>query len=150
MPGRRLRNTLVLDVQERLSELTYHGNDLCLESKLVAETTGKVADLALAIAGHIGRLADVVEHVTRCEEEDGDDANASPQVAVLHKWENSRREGHNERQRTKSGDRSHDDPEPVGRADDIWVRATRDLSLEPLVDWVGAVKAGSCQSSTFI
>lgn len=66
------------------SELTHGSDNLSLETKLVLETTGKVGNATLAVACDIGDLADVVEHVTTGEEQNGDQADGSPEVAALN------------------------------------------------------------------
>lgn len=44
--------------------LTHSGNDLCLKTELVLETTSEVADSTLAIGSDVRDFADVVEHVS--------------------------------------------------------------------------------------
>lgn len=66
---------------------TNGSNDLCLETKLVLEAPGKVSDAALAVTGNVGDFSDVVEHVAGCEEENHDDADGGPEVAVLEEGE---------------------------------------------------------------
>lgn len=69
----------------REAEDTIHGsNDLCLQSELVLKATSEVADSSLAVARDVGNFADVVEHGTGGEEQDCDERDCSPQVAVLH------------------------------------------------------------------
>lgn len=58
-------------------------NDLGLKTELVAEATGKVAESALAVALNVWCLPDVVEHVAAGEEKHSDQAECSPEVAVL-------------------------------------------------------------------
>lgn len=65
------------------SSRTHGGNNLCLQAKLVLESTGKVADASLSITGHVWDLANVIEHVSAREEQHSDQADSSPQVAVL-------------------------------------------------------------------
>jgi len=55
---------------KRSSEtLTHCGNDLRLETKLVAEATSEVVEAALSISRNIWRLPDVVEHVPTGEKQ---------------------------------------------------------------------------------
>jgi hypothetical protein len=69
------------------SLLTNCSNNLRLETELILETSGKVADTTLSIARHIWHLSDVVEHVSACEEQNRDQADCSPQVSVLDERE---------------------------------------------------------------
>lgn len=62
---------------------TNCSNNLRLKTKLVAKAPGKIVDSALAIARYVGRLPDVVEHVPASEEQDGDETDGSPEIAVL-------------------------------------------------------------------
>ena len=63
--------------------LTHRSNNLRLQTILVLKSSSKVAHATLAILLHIGHLADVVEHVAGGEEEHHDQADCSPEVAVL-------------------------------------------------------------------
>lgn len=67
------------------SKLTNCSNDLGLQTKLVLEASGKVADATLAISGHVWDLSDMVEHVSTGKEKNSNQANGSPQISVLEK-----------------------------------------------------------------
>lgn len=58
-------------------------NDLRLQAKLILEPAREVRDAAVAVARHVWHFADVVEHVARREEQDGDERDSGPDVAVL-------------------------------------------------------------------
>lgn len=64
--------------------LTHGRDNLTLEAKLVLETSSKVGNLALAITANIWRRPDMVKHVTARKQQNSDDRQRSPQVAVLH------------------------------------------------------------------
>jgi hypothetical protein len=68
---------------KRVERLTHGSNNLGLHTKLVRETPREIANAAPAIACNVGHLADMVEHMSTCEEEDKDQADRSPEVAIL-------------------------------------------------------------------
>lgn len=82
------------------------GDDLRFETELVAESTSKVVDAALAVTLNVGCLTDVVEHVARGKEEDSNQREGSPEVAVLE-----------ERQNVGSGDGNSGDTSKYGGGD---------------------------------
>lgn len=53
--------------RDRCIKLTDGCDDLRFHSELVLEAAGKVADAALSVAGNVGHLSDVVEHVAAGE-----------------------------------------------------------------------------------
>lgn len=65
------------------SKLTYSGDNLCLQSKLLGELITKVADTTITISSNIRHLSDVVEHMSTSEKEDGDQANSGPDIPIL-------------------------------------------------------------------
>jgi len=93
-------------------------DDLRLEAELVAEASGEVADAALAIARDVRGLADVVEHVSRCEEQDGDQADSGPEIAVLEDWDDVGRCDGNYSDGAQCGCGNLRDFGPVGGAGD--------------------------------
>lgn len=106
---------------------------------MVLETTGKVGDATLAITRYIRNLSDVVEHVARGEEQNHDDANGSPEVAVLEEGENIGAGDGGEGDETEDGDGADDELHPVegtveGRG---WGRGK--MAREPVMDWFCAV-----------
>lgn len=54
-----------------------------LHAKLIRKSTGKVADASLSIARNIRDFPDVIEHMAAGEEQDNDQADGSPEVAIL-------------------------------------------------------------------
>lgn len=72
------------DLQIRRARLTDGSHNLCLQAKLILESTGKIADATIAISGHVRDLPDVIEHLAAGEQQNGDQADGSPEVAVLH------------------------------------------------------------------
>lgn len=53
--------------------LTYRRNNLRLKPSLVLKSSDEVADLAFAISSYIRRVANVVVHVARSEQQDQDE-----------------------------------------------------------------------------
>jgi hypothetical protein len=64
--------------------LTYSGDNLCLQSKLVLETTSKITYSTLAVTRNIRDLADMIEHVPAREEKNRNQADCGPKVAILY------------------------------------------------------------------
>lgn len=128
-------------------QLTHRCNDLRLKTELVLEATGKVANAALAIGRDVGHLANVVEHVAAGEEKDSDQADGSPQVAVLDNREEVRRSDEKEGQSSDDSGRDSDNLNIVDRADDRWVRCIGEMAAEPRVDGLGLVGANTVRMS---
>ena len=63
--------------------LTHSSNDLSFEAILVREPASKIAHTASSITSNIRNLSDVVEHVSTCEEKDGNQADSCPEVSIL-------------------------------------------------------------------
>lgn len=122
-------------------QLTHGCNDLRLKTKLVLETTGEVADTALAIGRNVGDFTDVVEHVTAGEEQDGDQADGGPQVAVLDNGEEVRRSDEKEGQSTNNSGRDGDDLKVVDRANNWRVRRIGEMAAQPCVNGFSLVGA---------
>lgn len=64
--------------------LTDSSHDLGFQSKLVLEASCDIADAAMAISNNVWNLPNMVEHMTTNEEENGNQADGSPNVAVLN------------------------------------------------------------------
>ena len=70
---------------------------------MVAEATSKVAKASLSIASYIRNLSNVVEHVSAREEENSNQAESSPEIAVLKDGNDIRCGDGKERDDTKDG-----------------------------------------------
>jgi hypothetical protein len=123
-------------------KLTHCGNDLSLKTELVLEATSKVADTTLAVGLNIGDLADVVEHVSAREEQDGDQADGGPEVAVLDDRQKVRRGNCKEGEDTDDSSCYGDNLHVVDWALDGWVRRVGEMAAEPCVDGFGLVGTG--------
>jgi hypothetical protein len=67
------------------SETLTHGcNDLSFQAVLIRKSPSEIAHTASSITGNVGDFSDVVEHMTTCEEKDSNQANSSPEVAILN------------------------------------------------------------------
>lgn len=95
-----------LDCNEE-DHLTHRSHNLRLHPKLILETSSKVADPALTIPSHIWHFANMVEHVSAREQQDRDQADRRPEVAVLNDGQNIWR-GHAE-ERDQTEDARQDD-----------------------------------------
>lgn len=118
---------------------THGCNDLRLHSILVLEPTGKVADATFTVARDIWNLADVVEHVTASEEQNGDEADGGPDVAALS---NGPDVGPSDVAQGGSARDEGEDGEPLypveGPLDGrMW--AVRCMASDPVVDLLGAL-----------
>jgi hypothetical protein len=131
-------------------ELTHCGNDLSLKTELVLEATSKVADTTLAVGLDIGDLADVVEHVSAREEENGDQADGGPEVAVLNDRQKVRRGDCEEGEDTDDSGCYGDDLHVVDWALDGWVRRVGEMAAEPCVDGFGLVGTGRVVLESFV
>lgn len=113
-----------------------------LEAELVAETTGKVADAALAVTLYVGCLADVVEHMAGGKEEDSDQGEGCPEVAVLEEGNDVGRGDSDDSDTSKDGGGNGDDLDPVDRARDLGLGDVGgELAGDPGVDLLGGLRA---------
>jgi len=88
---------------------------------LVLEATSEVAYTAPSIRCHIWHFPNVIEHVSAREQQDGDQTDGSPEVAVLDDGENvGRRDGEegDDAEHRRNGDRN---PHVVDRTHERWV-----------------------------
>jgi hypothetical protein len=108
---------------------------------LVLETASEVADATLSISSNVGNLADVVEHVSAGEQQDSDQADGSPEVAVLDDREEVGCCNSQEGEDTNDSSRDSDDLHIVDRTLDRWVRRVGKMTAKPCVDRLGLVGA---------
>jgi hypothetical protein len=73
-----------------LRRLTHSCNNLCLQAILIGETASKVADAPTSITSNVRHLSNVIEHVAASEQKNSDQADGSPDVAILNNWKNIR------------------------------------------------------------
>jgi hypothetical protein len=66
-----------------MGELTHGGHYLCLHPILGLESTCKICDATFSVSCDVWHLSNMIEHMSRSEEEDQDQANRCPQVSVL-------------------------------------------------------------------
>jgi hypothetical protein len=121
--------------------LTHRGNDLSFETELILEAASEVADTALAISSDVGNLADVVEHVSAGEEQNSDQADGSPEVAVLDDREEVGCSDSQECEDTDDGSRDSDDLHIVDGALNRWVKRVGEMTTKPCMNGLGFVGA---------
>jgi hypothetical protein len=112
---------------------------LSLETELVLETAGEVGETTLAVVASVGHLADVVEHVAAGEEQDKDQADGGPQVAVLDDWKDVGRGDGEECEGTDDSSRDGDDLDIVDRTLDRRVRGVGKVTAQPRVNRLSLV-----------
>lgn len=122
-----------------LLELTHSSNDLRLETKLVLETAGEIGETALAIVTGIWNLADVVEHVSAGEEQDENQADGGPEVAVLDDGKDVGRGDGEECEDTDDGSCDGNDLDIVDGTLDRWVRGVGKVTAQPRVNRLSLV-----------
>ena len=106
---------------------------------MVLETAGEVGETALAIVTSIRHLADVVEHVSAGEEQDKNQADGGPQVAVLDDGKDVGRSDCEEGEDTNDSGCDSDDLDIVDRTLDRWVRRVGKVTAQPRVDRISLV-----------
>lgn len=121
--------------------LTDGSHNLCLHAILVLETTGKVADAATAIGSDVGDFPDVVEHVAAGEQQDRDQADGSPDVAILDDGEDIWPCDKCRSQTARQADNGNDPFHPVDRPLDRRVRAVGQMASEPGVHLLSSLGA---------
>ena len=112
---------------------------MSLKTELVLEAASEVSEAALAVVASVGHLADVVEHVSAGEEQDENQADGSPQVAVLNDGKNVWRSDSEEGEDTDDSGCDGDDLEIVDRTLDRWVRGVGKVTAQPSVNRLGLV-----------
>jgi hypothetical protein len=95
--------------------LTDGGNNLRLETELVAKSSSEIAESTFSVSGDIRHFADVVEHVSTGEEQHGDETEGSPEVAVLEDGDDVGRCDGDKGDGAKDSCRDGDDLDPVDR-----------------------------------
>lgn len=123
------------------AKLTDGGDNLRLHAELVLETASKVADATLAITSNVGDLSDVVEHVAAGEEKHHDQAEGSPQIAVLDDGQNVGGGDGDEGDEAEDSSGHGDNLDVVDGADNRRVRALGEVARDPGVDAVGGLAA---------
>ena len=123
-------------------ELTHSRNNLCLHPKLILKSTRKIRDAAATVPGYIRHFPNVVEHVARGEEEDGDEAERGPEVAVLHDGQYVRPCDGAEGDETQRDSCADEDAGVVERSHEGWVLGVGEVAGDPGVDWTGVGGSG--------
>lgn len=125
----------------RGEKLTKSSDNLRLQPKLILEPSGKITHPALPISRHIGNLPNMVEHVPGREQEDGDQGDRGPEVAVLDDGQQVRGCDGAEGDQTQHRRRRDGEFHVVERPPEFRVRDVGELAREPGVDGFGFVGA---------
>nr|POE93616.1 hypothetical protein CFP56_19628 [Quercus suber] len=125
---------------------THGRHNLRLYSKLAGEATSNIADPALAVLLHVWDFPDVIEHVSAGEEQDKDQADRSPEIAILDDRQDVGRGDREESHTSEDRSGHHCDLDIVDRSNERWVRTTRQVSGDPSMNWLGGYRAGICVS----
>lgn len=126
---------------ERGDQHTHGSDNLCFQTKLVLEAASKVGETTLAVTRYIRNLPDVVEHVARSEEQDGNEGDGGPEVTVLEDgkdvWSSNGSEG------DEAEDRDGGDDQLLPVEGTLEVRGWRvgEMAREPIVDRLSLVDA---------
>lgn len=112
---------------------------MSLKTELVLETAGEVGETALAIVSSVGHLADVVEHVSASEEQDENQADGGPQVAVLDDGKDVGRSDGEESEDADDSSCDSNDLDIVDRTLDRWVRGVGKVTAQPRVNRLSLV-----------
>lgn len=114
------------------------GYDLCLETELRLETSGKVVEASASVGLSVGDLTDVVEHVAGSEEEDEDERDGGPEIAGLEDGVDVGERDHEESHEADDGRGRDGDFDVVDRSLEGW---SWEGAGEPCVDGFGFVDA---------
>ena len=128
-------------------QLTHASNNLRLHAILILESTSKIADPASSVACNIRDFSNVIEHVPTCKQQDSDQTDSSPQVAVLNDGRDVGVCHCDEREQTQQNGYRHPDPCIVdGSIHRRIVLPTRKVTKKPSMHtfsglWTEEVKA---------
>ncbi len=65
-------------------KLTHCGNNLCFQTELIGKASSKVAHPTSTVSSNIWHLANAIEHVPTGEQQDYDETDGGPEIAVLY------------------------------------------------------------------
>lgn len=117
-----------------------HGSDnLCFQTELVLETASKVGETTLAVTRDIRNLPDVVEHVARSEEQNGNEGDGGPEVTVLEDGKEIWASDGSEGDEAKDRDGADDQLLPVEGTLEVRGWRIGKMAREPIVDRLSLV-----------
>lgn len=120
---------------------TDSGHDLSFQPKLILEAPCKITDPTPTVTADIRHPPDVIEHVSGCEQEHGDQAQTSPYITILDNGHGVRVGDGYERDEAKNGGCDGDKVDPVEGAFDRRLRSMGKLSRDPRVDGFGRLRS---------
>lgn len=104
---------------------------------MVGETAGKVAHATAAVARNVWHLSNMIKHLATGEEEDSDQADSGPNVAVLDDGQQVWPGNADKRDRACDSGSNGYAAEPVHRPVNRGVRTIREMANKPGVDLFG-------------
>ena len=124
-----------------MSRHTDSGHDLSFQPKLILEAPCKITDPTPTVTADIRHPPDVIEHVSGCEQEHGDQAQASPYITILDNGHGVRVGDGYERDETENGGCDGDKVDPIEGSFDRRLRSIGKLSRDPGVDGFGGLRS---------
>ena len=119
---------------------------MSLKTELILEAASEVSEAALAVVASVGHLADVVEHVSAGEEQDHDQADGGPEVAVLEDGRDVGPSNSEECEDADDGRCDSDNLDIVDRALDRRVGRVGKVTAQPRVNGLGLIGTDATRS----
>lgn len=122
-------------------KLTHCRYNLCLKTILVREPPCKIAHTTLSIAGHVWNLPDVVEHMATSKQQNRNQTNGRPKVAVLYNRQQIRVADTEERDASQHCCSDCYYAHPVDRAFDWRMRSVFKMAADPSMYLLGSLRS---------
>lgn len=125
-------------VESNLRRHTQGSNNLRLKAQLALEVRGEVCDSTAAISCDVRHLADVVEHMPAGKEQNCDQAEGCPDIAVLHNGDHIGRCRRQQCTSTKDNSDPRPPPHPVDGPFNLRMRSIWQVPSQPASDLFGS------------
>lgn len=140
-PSTAVSSAKVNAIVTRRRMLTHASYDLGLQTILTGKTTSEITYTTMAIPCHIRNFANVIEHMATREEEDSNQTNSSPNIAVLKNWQKIWPSHKSKRDGPKKGRCNGNATYPVDRSLDRWVWSIWESTSNPRVNLLSGLWA---------